>query len=35
MGNKQEALADYKQAVTFDKNYAEALKGIKRLEGKL
>ena len=34
MGNKQEALADYRQAVVFDKNYAEALQGIKRLEEK-
>jgi tetratricopeptide (TPR) repeat protein len=34
MGNKQEALADYRQAITFDKNYVEAQQGIKRLEGK-
>lgn len=32
MGNKKEALADYKQALTFDDKYQEAKEAIKRCE---
>lgn len=32
MGNKQDALADYKQALTFNENYKEAKEAIKRCE---
>lgn len=34
MGHKQDALADYKQALTFDEKYPEALEGVRRLGGK-
>jgi tetratricopeptide (TPR) repeat protein len=34
MGKKQDAVSDYRQALTFDKNYAEAMNGLKRLQGK-
>jgi len=31
MGDKQSAANDYRQALTFDKNYATASEGLKRL----
>lgn len=34
MGKKQDAVADYRQALTFDKNYADAIAALKRLQGK-
>lgn len=34
MGKKEDALADYRQALTFYKDYPEAAAGVKRLQGK-
>jgi tetratricopeptide (TPR) repeat protein len=33
MGKKQEAISDYRQALTFYKKYPEAQAGLKRLQG--